>query len=100
MKKAHPEDYEDYGLLMQEDPDLVHPLFLLRNGWCNVYVDNREKPKTLLVMDKQIHIDLVANFQSDSMNLIGIIYKTLRYEYLSGRQSEIALPGKLSGPIA
>ena len=48
MKKAHPEDYDDYALLLQEDPDLLHALFLLRNGWCTVY---REKPQTILVID-------------------------------------------------
>jgi GNAT superfamily N-acetyltransferase len=51
MKKAHSEDFDDYALLLQEDPDLLHALFLLRNGWCTVYVDDREKPQTILVID-------------------------------------------------
>jgi len=51
MKKAHPDDYADYAMLLREDPDLLHPIFLLRNGWCTVYVDDRTKPQTLLVMD-------------------------------------------------
>lgn len=51
MRKAHPEDYEDYSMLLREDPDLLHPIFLLRNGWCNVYVDDRTRPQTLLIID-------------------------------------------------
>lgn len=51
MKKAHPEDYDDYAMLLTEDPDLVHPIFLLRNGWCHVYVDSKAQPQTLLVID-------------------------------------------------
>jgi RimJ/RimL family protein N-acetyltransferase len=51
MKKAHPEDYSDYALLLQEDPEMLHPIFLLRNGWCTVYVDDRTQPSTLLIID-------------------------------------------------